>query len=96
MSELVGRCSKCGTELTTGGCPRCTVSITLMSGNIAPPPMREHLCCYHPTSVYYTTNPPQQIEACCHCGHRRGMGITHLSPPPIPPGHGPYYPRNFR
>ena len=52
-----------------------------------------HECCWHNapgsmTTVYYPTG---QVtggrEVCCHCGVVRDIK------PPVPPGHGPFFPQ---
>jgi hypothetical protein len=51
--------------------------------------------CWHDRNGMYgvtlTTWPPSpHPEVCCHCGTSR---MVAPEPPPIPPGHGPHYPR---
>lgn len=49
--------------------------------------------CWHTdtTSTFtYTSYPPATPRVCCHCGLRE---LYRPPLPPIPDGHGPYYPR---
>lgn len=51
--------------------------------------------CWHlDTQSTYTlaTWPPVTPRVCCHCGVRE---LYRPPTPPIPPGHGPYYPNPY-
>ena len=45
--------------------------------------------CWHDTGVVLTSNPPQYIEICCHCGTgKTRRRFTEFNPT----GHGKYLP----
>jgi hypothetical protein len=47
--------------------------------------------CWHTDyGITYTSWPPATPEICCHCGEKR---LNRPELPPIPEGHGRYYPR---
>lgn len=58
------------------------------------PPSCQH--CWHVDTTQTSTvavYPPVTPRVCCHCGLRE---LYRPPTPPIPEGHGPYYPQPFR
>lgn len=58
-------------------------------------PQDEHTCCWHFTATsstytYWVGGGTVTQEVCCHCGKLR---VKQPEPPPIPTGHGKFYPR---